>query len=413
MNPITFYEHEKKVWNDIFTEIELNELEKINRVHKCSIFKLLRKEIVATQYVGFIKIKNKTIQVIPKIFKNNDNENLHFLLYMLQYTEKLKIKNFSLTSFNKIDGSFFEVFIWLYARNLLDILKPGIKKQYVVNEENSNFLKGKFLIGEHIKYNNFNNAKFFCSFDEFTEDNRLNQILKYVSNILIQVSKNSTNKKYLKQILFILDEVQLKKVTVDDIDKIHFSRLNEEYRPIINLCKLILSNTTISFGLSKIETFSFMFDMNKLFEEFIYKFIKKHKEEIGIKNISGQKLLGKLFGEFNMYYDIYIKDENNRDIIIDTKYKSPADMNKHYGLSQADFYQMFAYSQSQEKKIENIILLYPKSTIEESSFKHSDGINKINLFIKCIDIQTIWDEKNKRLNKDAFIDNIKECINID
>ncbi|NSA04911.1 5-methylcytosine-specific restriction endonuclease McrBC regulatory subunit McrC [Clostridium beijerinckii] len=110
---------------------------------------------------------------------------------------------------------------------------------------------------------------------------------------------------------------------------------------------------------------------------------------------------------------IYIKDENNRDIIIDTKYKSPADMNKHYGLSQADFYQMFAYSQSQEKKIENIILLYPKSTIEESSFKHSDGINKINLFIKCIDIQTIWDEKNKRLNKDAFIDNIKECINID
>ncbi|NRV01589.1 5-methylcytosine-specific restriction enzyme subunit McrC [Clostridium beijerinckii] len=403
----------KKVWNDIFTEIELNELEKINRVHKCSIFKLLRKEIVATQYVGFIKIKNKTIQVIPKIFKNNDNENLHFLLYMLQYTEKLKIKNFSLTSFNKIDGSFFEVFIWLYARNLLDILKPGIKKQYVVNEENSNFLKGKFLIGEHIKYNNFNNAKFFCSFDEFTEDNRLNQILKYVSNILIQVSKNSTNKKYLKQILFILDEVQLKKVTVDDIDKIHFSRLNEEYRPIINLCKLILSNTTISFGLSKIETFSFMFDMNKLFEEFIYKFIKKHKEEIGIKNISGQKLLGKLFGEFNMYYDIYIKDENNRDIIIDTKYKSPADMNKHYGLSQADFYQMFAYSQSQEKKIENIILLYPKSTIEESSFKHSDGINKINLFIKCIDIQTIWDEKNKRLNKDAFIDNIKECINID
>ncbi|MBC2524508.1 hypothetical protein HGI67_16310 [Clostridium beijerinckii] len=413
MNPITFYEHEKKVWNDIFTEIELNELEKINRVHKCSIFKLLKKEIVATQYVGFIKIKNKTIQVIPKIFKNNDNENLHFLLYMLQYTEKLKIKNFSLTSFNKIDGSFFEVFIWLYARNLLDILKPGIKKQYVVNEENSNFLKGKFLIGEHIKYNNFNNAKFFCSFDEFTEDNRLNQILKYVSNILIQVSKNSTNKKYLKQILFILDEVQLKKVTVDDIDKIHFSRLNEEYRPIINLCKLILSNTTISFGLSKIETFSFMFDMNKLFEEFIYKFIKKHKEEIGIKNISGQKLLGKLFGEFNMYYDIYIKDENNRDIIIDTKYKSPADMNKHYGLSQADFYQMFAYSQSQEKKIENIILLYPKSTIEESSFKHSDGINKINLFIKCIDIQTIWDEKNKRLNKDAFIDNIKECINID
>lgn len=69
MNPITFYEHEKKVWNDIFTEIELNELEKINRVHKCSIFKLLRKEIVATQYVGFIKIKNKTIQVILKYLK--------------------------------------------------------------------------------------------------------------------------------------------------------------------------------------------------------------------------------------------------------------------------------------------------------------------------------------------------------
>lgn len=413
LQKIVFYEHEKKpikCSEFCFSEREMNLLEQVNRIQGCEFFKLLHKDIRATQYVGFMRVGRKDMQVVPKIFKDNVDANLHFLLYLLKYTQKIDLKYVSQIHLDKYQDDFFEIMIGLFARNANELLQHDLKRNYVAQEQSCQYLRGKLLICEQIRRGIVNRSRLFCRYDEFTENNRLNKTLKYVSSLLLNISKNHANRKLLHHNLLILAEVDDQVVTLADIDKIHFTRLNYEYRPLIELCRLFLSNMAISLQLSRLETFSFMFDMNRLFEDFVFQFLSCHKSKLGLKIVKGQRCLGKLFGEFNMYYDILIENEQGVEVLIDTKYKLPAVDKRHYGLSQADFYQMFAYSQSQTKKYPKVVLLYPKCEMPENNFQHIHELMQIDLGVRCIDLQKIWDCDKRRLNEDYLIEDLRRCF---
>src|SRR5210317_1405266 len=70
----------------------INLIKRLNLRHGVELFRLLHDRIKATQFVGFVRIRDHTIQVIPKIFGDNHVDNLHFLLQLLRYTRKIRIK---------------------------------------------------------------------------------------------------------------------------------------------------------------------------------------------------------------------------------------------------------------------------------------------------------------------------------
>lgn len=396
-----------------FSKNEVAYLKKLNRSQKCEIVRLNIEYVQARQYVGFVKVKKRCIEVIPKIFKNNPESDLHFLLYLLEYTKKLSLKSLPVSLFQKRKDNFFEVLITVFAHNLHQLLHYDIKKNYIDVERKTRFLKGKLLVHKQITQNFKDRSRFCCCFDEFTENTILNQTLKYVCSMLSSATNNPSNRKLLRECLIFLSDVEYKPITLDKAKRIHFSRLNYEYKPVIELCKLFLSSMSLSLSSGRLETFAFMFDMNRLFEEFIYEFMKENQRKLGLKKVRAQGRVGRLFNEFNMYYDILIEDYQGNEILIDTKYKTPDQDTNHYGLSQADFYQMFAYSQSQNKKYQDIILLYPEATAVESQYVHSsDGIEKenINLHVRTINLAKIWDEDKRQINKASLIQDINACL---
>ena len=226
------------------------------------LFQLLHDRIKATQYVGFVKIRDHTIQVMPKIFRDNDTDNLHFLLQLLKYTRKISIKEHDLGNLGRIEDDYFGVIIHLLARNLREMLRRDFMKTYVSREENINFLKGKLILKQQIRHNSIDNTKCFCRYEEFTENNLMNQIFKYTASMLMQVSSSNANKKLLEDILAHLCDVDYVVICPSDFSRIHFTRLNRQYEPLVNLCKLLLENGTVQFHASKLETFMFMFDMS-------------------------------------------------------------------------------------------------------------------------------------------------------
>jgi len=160
----------KKIKNIILKEYEtiepwiLNskdilEIEKINKLSKVEIFEIhANNRIRAKQYVWIVKINNKNIQVLPKIFWNNQESIVKNLLYMLSYTKKLNIKESDIANLWKIDD-LFEIFIYIFVKELIELLKRDFKKNYNKIEENSSFLKWKLLFSRHIKNNLFNKSK--------------------------------------------------------------------------------------------------------------------------------------------------------------------------------------------------------------------------------------------------------------
>ena len=146
----------KKIKNIILKEYETTEpwilnskdileIEKINKLAKTEIFEIqANNRIRAKQYVWIVKVNNKNIQVLPKIFWDEQDSIMKNLLYMLSYTKKLNIKESDIANLWKVND-LFEIFIYIYAKELIELLKKDFKKNYNNIEENSSFLKWKLL----------------------------------------------------------------------------------------------------------------------------------------------------------------------------------------------------------------------------------------------------------------------------
>lgn len=439
---ITISEYEQVYYDELKlkTKYDLsgmkNEIEGINKKLKAEVIQLGWKKFQAKHYVGFIKLKRFTIQIVPKIFITQNefeenytlnDKNLDFLLFILQYIKKdlWKIKQYNVGLLSDLHGNLFEFFIYFFAKNLKELLKRGIKKSYVITIENRDFLKGKLLVKDQLRYNIVQNWKFICKFEEFTENNLINQILKYVSFILRNHVINSKTKKLLEDVLSYFIDVDLKSIKPSDFNKIHFNRITSSYKPYINLCKIFINQGNIGFRSNDLMSFYFIFDMNKLFESFLSEFIKNNIQELKINkqfeiiNIKDQYIIGKMFDLFKLKPDLWIKYkipklDSPKFLLIDFKYKILKSELKRLGIAQSDVYQMFAYSQSQNTKYNNVILFYPKAEFEKfdikPSYHHFKKNCKFSLYIETLDLQKIFEDDKGDIWKKNLINEINRIF---
>jgi 5-methylcytosine-specific restriction enzyme subunit McrC len=183
----------------------------------------------------------------------------------------------------------------------------------------------------------------------------------------------------LQEIIWILDDVEDLFLTATDCERVVASPLNSNMKIIIDYCRIFLSGMSINTDDNEIEIFTFLIPTEKLFEDFLFGFIKEKFQYIpSIADIQSQggktgkqiplavekdKFGNFLNNSFKLKPDIYISKELE-DIILDSKYKAiytkeealENDYNKN-GVSISDIYQMLAYTVKLEVK--TCHLLYP------------------------------------------------------
>ncbi len=320
------------------------------------------------QYCGMLNFKNTDYFILPKISKDKD-ENLDIFMYMLIYTYDMKLENEELASCKNHKHNVIEVFIQLFAKNLLKELKKGTYKEYRIEEDNLHTLKGKYLINENLKYN-FTRSKIYCEYDEFSMNNLLNQFFLFAIKSLIIGVKN---KKVLKQCELIFDEVEHNHLDIRNLT-INFNRLNIRFKSHFEFALLLLNQFIPLFQKDK-KSFAFLFDMNILYEKFIGKIVQNTYENVSIPKENEN------FGILSLRPDIILR---NQRLIIDCKYKI---MNNKDGISRNDKYQMYVYGNNYSKEIDKTMLLYPMHNDEiKDSFVLGRNERKIELEIRSIDL---------------------------
>ena len=336
--------------------------------------------VQARKYVGVIKTKEQTINILPKIFKGAkfDSEtdalkvaNMH-LLWWLSYGKILEVPR-SLSNFESLRSDFFEVLIYLFATYTKKEFSKYLYQTYDEKQLELTYLRGQLDFPRYIQQN-ISKArwhKFNCRVDQFDEDNIFNKLVKFVCKLLLNVTKEGLNRRLLKDILFQLADVKDGYYTIADCQKVRLNPMFKSLYPILDYCKLFLSGSTITFHNKQLEVFAFLLPMEKVFEQFIGGFIRTHFADQFpvIKTPDASTYLTQLFvnGEhqrevFRLELDILLVDRNNHTKIIDTKYKlihtafeNPDDFK--YGVAQSDLYQMLAYGV--RKGCSDIVLLYP------------------------------------------------------
>lgn len=407
--PIVVKEYSTKILKDC-------DLEKLHNYLECqkltSALRVTHNGIETSSWVGVIKYKNTHFQILPKLICNGeDKENiLKNLIFMLSYTKKLDIKASNEARLSTAKNPFIEILIREYAKSLFECLKRLTPKKYVREEDNLNYLKGKIKFTENIRHNSSNQAKFYCEYDEFSENNLLNQLFLFVSTCLYNISNDSYNKKTLKFIMNYYSDIQLVRFDRFKAEKIKLSRNQELFRKPFNLAKMFVERTSVDLSKNKFENITLIWDMNKLFEEFIFEIMKKSQNEWGWEFVAQKRkqlLCGDTNKKRNTFVDIYCKrSSDGYSIILDTKYKK---LKSSDDFSNADVFQVSSYCLLHGVK--HAILLYPrydeeKPIIPDYHLNTEDKNYKINFKTVNLKYGNLKDELESIKNE------IKEFLDV-
>ncbi len=342
-------------------------------------------ELKSNKYVGVIHFEDHKINLLPKIFYDSERDyspkevnSIHnHLMWWLSYCRKIKFPNYQ-TSLGSFKSDFFEILIYLFSKYTRELLSNSIYQQYEEVNNELLFIKGRLNTKEYITENMVKGRwhKLNCTYDAFVLDNKFNRIIKYVTTLLFNVTGSVENKKYLREILFILDEVSDTRATANECANIQFNPMFGVFETVRDYCYLFLNNS-ISFNYKNdLKLFAFLLPMEYVFEDFIFGFIDKEIEEVKATSQVSSKYLD-LAENFALRPDIYL-EINSEKILADTKYKIiyTDDKDPKNGISQSDLYQMLAYAV--RFNISDIALFYP-DTIRDYQDKETEIIIKDEL----------------------------------
>lgn len=342
------------------------------------------KVIKPQNYVGVINIDNKVqIEILPKIDIGdpkiddpkidigNYDELRKLFLKMLYSLKEFKGKSFKNAQLNDSRLPIYEVFIQMYLNEVQELLKKGLKSDYLTIEGNLTFFKGKFLINQHLKHNIVRKDRFFMAYDEFHINRPENRLIKTTLLKLNKISSNGKNQLLAKRLLAEFEKVNQSTNIDKDFSLVKKDRNAQAYQSLMTWSQVFLKNKSFSTFKGTENVNALLFPMEKIFEAYVAKQLKIKFPEWKVETQKEDKYLFDNPKTFGLRPDIYMA-KGESAIVLDTKWKKLNQNSNNYGISESDMHQMYAYAYKYD--VENIVLIYPKH--REISFNKDDKDDK-------------------------------------
>ena len=344
-----------------------------------NVFQITQSSIRAQQFVGTVCIGNKELQVLPKLLRNRENREqtqiLKNLLFILEYVNQIEGIDSGAQRLGENTGSFIEIYVNIFANRLLRLLLKNPPKFYVTEVGNLNCVRGKIALTEHIKRNFVDQSKIFCEFDEFTMNNLFNQTFKFISNQLLHLTQVSETRKLLIRVIGLLSDIDDKVISYDSIKNLVVPHRAKDLNAVFSLAKMFLRYLSADVYTGRANSVAVLFDMNELFESFVFHILNRNSKQLGLNKVHFQKGKRLVHGVreigasdfdskslFNTFQDIVLDFDSGKRLVIDTKYKLIGDKRSHFGIANADVYQMLAYKElNSNENGTTIALIYPEN----------------------------------------------------
>jgi 5-methylcytosine-specific restriction enzyme subunit McrC len=362
----------------------------IEEKNNYQIFKWGRDYISPQQWIGIISTPKVSIEILPKI---TDEENYDFikekLIHMLQVCYDIPLRKNVDARITYGKQGFLDILVAIFLRELEKQIKSGLIRTYQKITKNLPAIKGSIDLTKHINKNMIASNRFVCEFSSLTNDNLLNQTIKYTLTLLNNLVIHQSNKLNIRKLLSYFDTVSLRMIKPGDLKNIHFNRNSSRYKEVIEYCRLFIEGNSLQLKSGEVKVSLMLFDMNKLFEKYIYRSYNKvfrgkvsyqYSKSYLLKTSNDQK-------KVQLQPDMLIHKDDTERVIIDTKWK-----NVNFA-EEKDLYQMNAYL-TIIPDIREGILLYPKSQKNDKmvgsyTFLHPD--REVTLKIRTVDLTLTGD----------------------
>ena len=151
----------------------------------------------------------------------------------------------------------------------------------------------------------------------------------------------------------------------NDVPEVRFDRLNEHYRDVVGLARLILRHSAFESDRGAVRANGFLIDMNKLFQEFV---LQALREKLGVSDkVFGEGAIDSLdYGDkVRLRPDLTWWDGGKCRFVGDVKYKNL--VRRENEPPNADIYQLLAYATALD--LPGGMLIYAKGEAEPEKYR--------------------------------------------
>lgn len=313
------------------------------------------------------------------------------LAYAYQTIELAEYKKLDIEKFHQVKDMYAEILLI----GIPVLIRGGLIRDYVSASESSTIIKGQIDINKSIKNNSLVSKKLVITYDQFSEDILMNQIIKATMVFIVKsIEINSDVRKKFRTLLLYFTEVSDVELDKRLWNSISYNRQNNRYRFIIDICRYFFEDSLIneSSASSLMHEIKDEQRLATLFEKFIFAFYKRETDYI----VTRPQIHWEIDNNFHealpiMQTDIVLK-QGNKTLIMDTKFYSNNMISRTYGgrakQISSNLYQVFSYVHNWKKKNNEVIggmLLYARtSSIEQPN--HQYHIKGYKMYIYTIDL---------------------------
>ena len=332
--------------------------------------------------VGYLEVPNgERIEILPKI-ATEDHLSVDVIDSLRAVLKKMVMASYQMKGKDlgsaHLQSNRLSIDEWIYFNFLTELqvlLKRGFRGDYQQVDSSEKFLKGKLNLNQVMRQRAGKGHYFPQRYDQFNYERIENRLIKRALELIVSQTQSNINWQRANEFVKRLESVSSLHVIGNSFSSWEQSKLMLHYSPILPWCRLILERLNPNFQKGNRQGIAFLFPMERLFEQYVGKFLQRQLPELKValqkkpfSLLQHQSRDGKKFKLFNLQPDITI---TGHDLVVigDTKWKiineNTGNGTEKYGISQGDIYQMLGYGyryQHEDLKCRNLLLIYPYSS---------------------------------------------------
>lgn len=366
-------------------------------------YSLIHNGVRFNEFVGVIQVGETIIEVLPKADNslNGSNEKKRWrdiLIDMLFAVGIFDVHSPSNSSLKLKSNSILDLYFELFIKEVEYLLHNGLVKQYRKKDGNVIALKGNILFGKHMQQNITHQERFYVRYSTYDVEHNLHLILFKTIKLLKQINTNVELHSRIGALLLHFPEMPEIKVSESTFEKIVFNRKTQSYKKAIEISKLLLLKYHPDISKGRNNVLALMFDMNKLWEQFVFISIRRHKEN----QITITAQTSKYFWKPESGYrskirpDIVINLDKDNCVVLDTKWKNL----NGYNPSPDDLRQMYVYHEYYNAK--RVALIYPGTNTSKSTGIYLDPKTSKEINKECSVISLTVEPKIREWQKKIY-----------
>ena len=393
---IQVFEHDSlhvgKEYNGVlFQQEHLDALALFSERNQQKYYRLMHRAVKFLHYVGALQVGALTIEILPKAdnTKNPDTRVWQkVLLDMLQACSLIKIESLSSANLRLKPNAILELYFLLFIEEVERLLEKGLVRTYFSQDGQLKHVKGRILFEEQIKRNLIHQERIYAAYAKYDYNHKLNLILWQALSTLKQLAIPLHLESRIRTIQDRFPPLKFQQVLLSEFDRISYDRKTIRYKTAIEIAQLIIGNFSPDIRTGQYHLMAILFDMNLLFEEYVYRLLLK---ECGESRQIWRQARKPFWARRKIQPDIVLR-QANKNYVMDTKWKVLTEAQPAIN----DLKQMFVYSQYFDA--EQSVLLYPAvHEIEEvPSIPYAPNASGRVAYCRTLFLQII---KVGRLNK--------------